>query len=321
MHPAPRRGEPIGPEPRSPAAEKEYLLPLPPPPPPLPPAEGEYLLVPSQAPWEDSLPLPAPPAEDEYLLVPSQAPWEDCLPLPPPPAEGEYLLVSPPPPWKGLLLSCLAPPKDACLAPPKDACHASPGAACCSASPRAACCSASPVEPPVTGYEGEVELPLPPPWPGALLPSSPPEGPLLLPSPPEGPASPGVVEGPALPGVTGDSASPGVATSLAMRQEILWLEPHEGELSATKKGGEVRRPAPPAAISLQNGWPEPQGGELPAMKKGMGRSGDHPQNFLGRRSRPVRGPLGRYSCLGGKRTSRRGRPRLAARTANRDFGN
>ncbi|MGH0119235.1 UNVERIFIED_CONTAM: hypothetical protein FKN15_029604 [Acipenser sinensis] len=77
-------------------------------------------------------------------------------------AEGEYLLVPPPPPWKGLLLPCLAPPKDACLAPPKYACH---GAACCSASPGAACCAA-----PVTGYEGEVELPLPPPWPGAPLP-------------------------------------------------------------------------------------------------------------------------------------------------------
>ncbi|MGH0168101.1 UNVERIFIED_CONTAM: hypothetical protein FKN15_053835 [Acipenser sinensis] len=88
--------------------------------------------------------------------------------------------------------------EDACLALPKDA-----------------CCSTSPVEPSVTGYEGEVELPLPPPWPGAPLPSSPPEeslllpsppkgplllpsppeGPLLLPSPPEGPASPGVIEG------------------------------------------------------------------------------------------------------------------------------
>ncbi|MGH0144524.1 UNVERIFIED_CONTAM: hypothetical protein FKN15_049776 [Acipenser sinensis] len=33
------------------------------------------------------------------------------------------------------------------------------------------------------------------------------------------------------------SASPGVATSPAMRQEILWLEPHEGELPTTKKGG------------------------------------------------------------------------------------
>ncbi|MGH0150052.1 UNVERIFIED_CONTAM: hypothetical protein FKN15_020475 [Acipenser sinensis] len=173
------------------------LLPLPP-----PPAEGGCLLVPFPPPWEDCLPLPPPPAEGEcllvtppppgaeqqelplplppplpgaeqqelplpfppppaeaeveYLLVPSPSPWEDCLPLPPPPAEGEYLLVPPPPPWEELLLPCLAPPKEACG-------------------------SASPVEPPVTGYEGEGEL-LPPSWPGATLPSS----------PPESPASPGV---------------------------------------------------------------------------------------------------------------------------------
>ncbi|MGH0170885.1 UNVERIFIED_CONTAM: hypothetical protein FKN15_067560 [Acipenser sinensis] len=252
VHPVPRGGEPIGPEPRPPGAEGEYLLVPSPSPPaedeyllvpspplwedclplPLPPAEGKYLLVPSQAPWEDSLPLPPSPAEGEYLLVPSPS-WEDCLPLPPPPAEGEYLLVpSPPPPaegeyllvppppsWEGLLLPCLAPPKDAC--------HASPGAACGSASPGAACGSALPGEPPVTGYKGEVELPLPPPWPGAPLQSSPPEGPLLLPSPPEGPAS------------------PGVATSPAMRQEILWLEPHEGELPVTKKGGRSGDQLPP----------------------------------------------------------------------------
>ncbi|MGH0117529.1 UNVERIFIED_CONTAM: hypothetical protein FKN15_038049 [Acipenser sinensis] len=52
-------------------------------------------------------------------------------------------------------------------------------------------------------------------------------------------------------------------------QEILWLEPHERQLRAMKKWGEVRRLAPPAAISLQErGWPEPHGGELSAMKKG-----------------------------------------------------
>ncbi|MGH0151473.1 UNVERIFIED_CONTAM: hypothetical protein FKN15_045554 [Acipenser sinensis] len=57
-------------------------------------------------------------------------------------------------------------------------------------------------------------------------------------------------------------------------QEILWLEPHEGQLLATKKGGEVGRPAPPAALSRQEIlWLEPHEGQLPAMKKG-GRSGD-----------------------------------------------
>ncbi|MGH0129351.1 UNVERIFIED_CONTAM: hypothetical protein FKN15_051238 [Acipenser sinensis] len=60
----------------------------------------------------------------------------------------------------------LAPPRDASLAPPRDASFASPGTVFCS--------------PQDTGDKGEVELPLPPLWPGAPLPSSPPEGPLLL---------------------------------------------------------------------------------------------------------------------------------------------
>ncbi|MGH0155600.1 UNVERIFIED_CONTAM: hypothetical protein FKN15_029470 [Acipenser sinensis] len=49
------------------------------------------------------------------------------------------------------------------------------------------------------GDKGEVELRLPPLWPGASLPSSPPEGPLLLPLPPEGPLLlPSPPEGPLL---------------------------------------------------------------------------------------------------------------------------
>ncbi len=68
--------------------EMVLLLPLPP-----PPAEGEYLLVPPQPPWEDCLPLPPPPAEGEFLLVPPPPPWEDNVSLPPPPAEGACLLV------------------------------------------------------------------------------------------------------------------------------------------------------------------------------------------------------------------------------------
>ncbi|MGH0125877.1 UNVERIFIED_CONTAM: hypothetical protein FKN15_021764 [Acipenser sinensis] len=258
----------------------EDCLPLPP-----PPAEGECLLVPPQPPWEDCLPLPAPPAEGECLLVPPQPPWEDCLPLPPPPAEGEHLLVPTPPLWEGLLLPCLAPPKDACLTSPKDAClFALPKDAClaspkdaCLASPGAACCSASPGEPPVTGNEEEVKLPLPPPWPGAPLPSSPPEGPLLLllPSPPEGLLLlPLPLEGPVL---------PGVATGPAMRQEILCLEPHEGQLPATKQGGEVRRPASPAALSRQEIlWLEPHEGQLPAPEKGGEIRGPAPPAALSR---------------------------------------
>ncbi|MGH0139017.1 UNVERIFIED_CONTAM: hypothetical protein FKN15_068179 [Acipenser sinensis] len=184
------------------SATPKTKLPLSPPPPggeqqelPLspPPPGGEQQELPLSPPppgaEQQELPLPLPPpppsAEGEYLLVLPQPPWEDCLPLPPPSAKGEYLLVPPPPSWEGLLLPCLAPPKDACLALPKDACLAPPKDACL-APPGAACCSASPGEPPVTGYEAEVELPLPPPWPGAPLPSSPPEGPLLLPPPPEG---------------------------------------------------------------------------------------------------------------------------------------
>ncbi|MGH0117284.1 UNVERIFIED_CONTAM: hypothetical protein FKN15_032251 [Acipenser sinensis] len=115
--------------------------------------------------------------------------------------------------------ACLAPPKDACLAPPKDACLASP---------KVACCSASPVEPPVTGYEGEVELPLPPLWPGVPLPSSPPEGP-LLPS--------------LMPGV-GGSASPGVACSPSPRDVC---RPSPGEAACMLLAGidSVTRPELP----------------------------------------------------------------------------
>ncbi|MGH0125861.1 UNVERIFIED_CONTAM: hypothetical protein FKN15_074281 [Acipenser sinensis] len=53
-----------------------------------------------------------------------------------------------------------------------------------------------------------------------------------------------------------------------------------------KEGWEVRRPAPPAALSRQDiRWSEPHKGELLAMKKG-GRSGDQlPQpHFRGRRT-------------------------------------
>ncbi|MGH0143184.1 UNVERIFIED_CONTAM: hypothetical protein FKN15_019134 [Acipenser sinensis] len=282
-------GRPTGPEPRSAAAEEECLLsppppllpagaeqkalPLPPPPPPPgaeqqelplspppPPAEGEYLLVLPPLPWVDYLLLPPPPAEDDYLLVPPPPPSEDYLPLPPPPQWDASLALPKD--------ACLPPPKDACLAPPKDACHASPGVACCSASPGVACCSASPVEPPVAGYEGEVELLLPPPWPGAPLPSLPPEG-LLLPSPHEGPASSGVAEGPASPGVAAGSASHGVIASSSLTGVIAGSA-SPGKLPTMKKGGGVRRPTPHAAVLLQGiGWLEPQKRELPAMKMGV----------------------------------------------------
>ncbi|MGH0138613.1 UNVERIFIED_CONTAM: hypothetical protein FKN15_071675 [Acipenser sinensis] len=129
---------------------------------------------------------------------------------------------------------------------------------------------------PPTPPLGEVELLLPPSWPGpgappspspgdASLPSpgpaccsaspavacvslvsprvaagppSPPEGPLLPPSPPEGPL-------PLLPVVTTGFALLGVAASPSWQQGILWTEPHKEELPATKKGGKVRRPPSP----------------------------------------------------------------------------
>ncbi|MGH0184380.1 UNVERIFIED_CONTAM: hypothetical protein FKN15_014657 [Acipenser sinensis] len=345
VHPQPKREELVRPQPKEGGvcASKALGPKLPLPPecllgPCLNRSEGEFLLVPPQPPWEDCLPLPAPPAEGECLLVPS----------PPPPAEGEYLLVPHPPSWEGLLLPC----------------SASPRAACCSASHGAACCSASPRDPPATGNEGEVELPLLPPWPGAPLRSSPPEGPLLLPLPPEGPLLlplppegplllplppegplllplppegplllplppegplllplppegplllplppegplllplppegplllllpsppegpllllllpsppedqlllPSPPEGPLLlplpaeglqllPSPPEGPVLPGVATSPAMRQEILWLEPHEGELPAMEKGGgrsEDQLPQPHFRCRKYCGW-------------------------------------------------------------------
>ncbi|MGH0120555.1 UNVERIFIED_CONTAM: hypothetical protein FKN15_067292 [Acipenser sinensis] len=191
-----------------PPAEGEFLL-VPPPPPwednvslPPPPAEGACLLVsPLQPEGEEALP-PWPPEGEEALLPwPPEGeealpPWppegEEALPpwppegeeaLPPWPPEGEEALPPWPPegeealpPWPPEGEEALPPlqpegeeplpPKDASLAPPKDANLAPPKDAFYS--------------PQDTGYEGRVELPLPPLWPGAPLPSSPPEGPLLL---------------------------------------------------------------------------------------------------------------------------------------------
>ncbi|MGH0171183.1 UNVERIFIED_CONTAM: hypothetical protein FKN15_060648 [Acipenser sinensis] len=52
------------------------------------------------------------------------------------------------------------------------------------------------------------------------------------------------------------------------RQAVWWSEHHRGELLAMKKGGgEVRRPAPPAALSWQEEqWLNPWKRELPARK-------------------------------------------------------
>ncbi|MGH0133719.1 UNVERIFIED_CONTAM: hypothetical protein FKN15_053342 [Acipenser sinensis] len=92
----------------------------------------------------------------------------------------------------------------------------------------------------------------------------------------------------------------------------MWSGPHGGELPAMKKGGEVKRPASPAALSRQEiMWSEPHGGERPAMKKG-GRSGDQfPQPHF--RGRIVGGGSpGRGSCrprrMGGCQRSHHGHP-------------
>ncbi|MGH0175252.1 UNVERIFIED_CONTAM: hypothetical protein FKN15_068430 [Acipenser sinensis] len=143
---------------------------------------------------------PAAPPEGNEQLFPPPPPEGDELLFPLPPSE-ELEWALPPVANREEELWPLPPWPEvpALLATPKDA------------------CSASPWEPPVAEYEGEVALPLPPSWPGAPLPSSPPEGP-LPPSPPKGPAS-------------------GVAASPEWQQEVLWPEPHKGELPATKKGG------------------------------------------------------------------------------------
>ncbi|MGH0129420.1 UNVERIFIED_CONTAM: hypothetical protein FKN15_002183 [Acipenser sinensis] len=103
------------------------------------------------------------------------------------------------------------------------------------------------------------------------------------------PASPGVVPDPALPGVAKDPASPGVVPDPASpgvargpaspRVAIQWPELQERELLAMKKGGEVKRPAPPAAFPWQETrWSEPHGGEMPAMKKGGGQETSSPRS-------------------------------------------
>ncbi|MGH0153288.1 UNVERIFIED_CONTAM: hypothetical protein FKN15_024444 [Acipenser sinensis] len=121
----PRRGEPIGPEPRPPGAEQREL-PLPPPPPPLPPPGAEQRELPL------SPPPPQPGAEQQELpLSPTSPPLgaeQQELPLSPPPpgAEQQELPLSPqpgaeqqelslpPPPWENSL-PLLAPPAEAIL--------------------------------------------------------------------------------------------------------------------------------------------------------------------------------------------------------------
>ncbi|MGH0166246.1 UNVERIFIED_CONTAM: hypothetical protein FKN15_075109 [Acipenser sinensis] len=203
-----------------PLPPEEWPLPLHP---PLPPAERESLLVPLLQP-EGEEPLPPSQPEGEEPLPPSQPEGEEPLQTLPSRGEEQELPLPPTPPLGEVEL--LLPPSwpEAPLLP-----SPSPGPACCSASPGVA--SVSLASPRVAAGP-----PLPPE--GPLLPPLPPEGPLLPPSPPEGPLPP-------LPVVTTGFALLGVAASPSWQQGILWPEPHKGELPATKKGGEVRRPPPP----------------------------------------------------------------------------
>ncbi|MGH0122373.1 UNVERIFIED_CONTAM: hypothetical protein FKN15_007973 [Acipenser sinensis] len=216
---------------------------------------------------QQELPLPPPPAEGEYLLVPPPPPWKDCFPLPPPPAEGEYLLVLPSPSWEDSLPLSPPPAEDEYLVVPP--------------SPLWEDCLPLPLPPPE-----ELQLSLAPPKDTCL---APPKDACLAP-PKDACLTPPKVACLASPGVACCSASPGVACCSASQQEVLWLEPHQGELSAMKKGeevrrpptpaavllpeimGEVRRPVPTAALSLPEVlWLESHKRELPALKKGGGQ--------------------------------------------------
>ncbi|MGH0127809.1 UNVERIFIED_CONTAM: hypothetical protein FKN15_052443 [Acipenser sinensis] len=261
-----------------PPAEEEYLLVLPPSPPPAEGAclldsplqpEGDEPLPPSQPKGEE--PLPPLQPEGEEPLPPLQPEGEE--PLPPSQPEGEEPLPPPLQPEGQEALPPLQPEGQEALPPLQPE-----GQEALPPLP-----SQPEGEEPLPPLQPEGEVPLSPSQPEGEVPRSPPEGLLLLPSPPKGPLPlPSPPEGPLLlpsppesplllpsPGVIKGPALPGVATCPAIRQEIMWLEPHEGKLPATKKGGEVRRPALPAAVSLPEiGWPEPHGGELSATKKG-----------------------------------------------------
>ncbi|MGH0141643.1 UNVERIFIED_CONTAM: hypothetical protein FKN15_027630 [Acipenser sinensis] len=114
--------------------------------------EGDYLLL-----------LPPSP-EGDYPLLPPLLPGRDCLPHPP---------ASPKDASK-------SPPRNVCMSPPRDTSKSPPGDAC--TTPLRDACMSPPRdtwELSATEHEGEVELLLPPFWPGAPLPSSSPEDPEL----------------------------------------------------------------------------------------------------------------------------------------------
>ncbi|MGH0131251.1 UNVERIFIED_CONTAM: hypothetical protein FKN15_055177 [Acipenser sinensis] len=294
---------------QSPAIEGDYTL--------LPPSSpGDYtLLPPSLAGAEQpELPLPLPPspagAEQQELPLPPQLPPAEgeCLLGPLPPAEGQCLLVSlprpPSSPPRGEEQELPLPPS-----PPGEEVQELPLSSQEAVPGLVAGIPQQPLHSLLRGAQRKTARPqrlqrgpaLPQP-----LPQWPTTAPrlVLTPAPPKDAclASPkdaclvspkdACLASPkdaclASPGAACCSALPGAACCSASQQEVLWLEPHLGELPATKKGqevwrpptpaavsrpeimGEVRRPAPTAALSLLEVLsPEPHQGELPALKKG-----------------------------------------------------
>ncbi|MGH0187647.1 UNVERIFIED_CONTAM: hypothetical protein FKN15_025968 [Acipenser sinensis] len=146
-HPAPRGGEHEHPAPRG----GEHMHPA--------PRRGEPVHpVPRRG--EPVHPTPRPPAAEEEYLLPLSLPPP---PLPPAGAEQRELPLPPPPPPPG------AEQRELHIAWGCLLLHIAWGCLLLRiARGYLLLCIAG--EPPVTGYKGEVELPLPPLWPGAPLP-------------------------------------------------------------------------------------------------------------------------------------------------------
>ncbi|MGH0134227.1 UNVERIFIED_CONTAM: hypothetical protein FKN15_076870 [Acipenser sinensis] len=137
--------------------------------------EEDCLPLLSSPPWEGCQLLPPPsPGGEVELPLPPYWPGAPLLPSPPeslhlPSSYEDPLLPSP---TAGLLLPCPAPPGVACPTPPRSATPATPRAAK-PPSPSLGDASTSPPGDALSSF-GVVFS-----WPGAPLPSSPPEGPLV----------------------------------------------------------------------------------------------------------------------------------------------
>ncbi|MGH0115995.1 UNVERIFIED_CONTAM: hypothetical protein FKN15_060459 [Acipenser sinensis] len=226
--------------------------------------------------WAVDQTRPSPAHRREELERPQPKRGKpECPPLKPAPAEEECPLIPPPSPeeisWEAILRMVEA----SCWCP-----------ICRERGHSPLNCPLPPVRdlrvppPPAEGACLLVSPPSPPPAEGACLlvsrlqlegeealPPSQPEGEEdLPPSQPEGEEP---QKGELLAIKKGGEMSRPAPPAALSRQEIMWSEPHRGELPAMEKGGEVRRPAPPAALSWQDGvWRGPRERELPATKNG-----------------------------------------------------